>query len=370
MRKIFLIIILCVISISFLTVGGYAENEKGDSPHKAMWWEKLQGDTVQCQLCPFRCVIKEGKRGQCGIRKNIDGTLYTLNYGKIVAAHIDPIEKKPFFHVLPGKYAFSIAMAGCNLHCKYCQNWVISQSLPSQLDYTYRTPQEVVQAAKANNCDIIAYTYSEPTIFYEFMYDTAKLAKGEGLFNVMISSGFINEKPLRKLCKYMDAIKIDFKGYNKEFYRKIVSGRLEPVLNTLKVVKDEGVWLEVVNLVVPTLNDSSKDFRGLCEWVKDNLGSDVPIHFSRFTPMYKLGNLSPTPVKTLEKAVRIAKEAGIKYVYLGNVPSHRLENTYCPKCGELLIKRRGFIVMENNIVEGKCKFCGEDIPGLWNEAEE
>ena len=337
-----------------------------ESLKEAMWWENFGQDKVRCNLCPFRCVLSDSQSGQCGVRKNIRGKLFSLNYAKVVAAHIDPVEKKPVFHFLPGTGIFSIATAGCNLHCKYCQNWSISQRLPSEVEYVHMTPDDIVKSAKKNNCLSIAYTYTEPVVFYELMYETAQAARKEGLFNVMITSGFINEKPLRQLCKFMDVIKVDFKAYNNDFYREVVSGDLEPVLNTLKIIKDEGVWLELVNLVVPGLNDSEDDIRNLCLWIKDNLGEDVPLHFSRFHPTYRLTNLPSTPVATLQKAAGIAKKAGLKYVYIGNVPLHPMENTCCPRCSRVLVKRAGYQVMENNIIEGKCKFCGNKIPGIWS----
>ncbi len=367
MKKIFLG--LGFLITLFILVSFYFNCQSASSEflHKAMWWEEFGGGRVRCQLCPFRCILEDSEVGQCRVRKNIGGILYTLNYGKIVAAHIDPIEKKPVFHFLPGTGIFSIATAGCNLHCKYCQNWAISQRSPSEVEYTYMSPQKIVNLAKAYHCLSIAYTYSEPVVFYELVYDTAKLAKKEGLYNVMVTAGYINEEPLRELCKFMDVIKVDLKGYSKDFYRKVVFGDLDVVLKNLKLIKEEGVWLEVVNLVVPTLNDSEKDIRALCMWIKENLGDKVPLHFSRFYPMYKLTNLAPTPVETLEKAYKIAKEVGLKYVYIGNIPGHPYESTYCPKCGKVLIKRRGYQVLENNIVEGRCKFCGEEIPGIWEE---
>ena len=358
------ILVLVILLISMVYPVIYPKDEK---LHEALWWEKFSEEKIRCNLCPFRCILGDGQVGQCRVRKNISGVLYSLNYAKLVSANIDPVEKKPVFHFLPGSSIFSIATAGCNLHCKYCQNWTISQKSPDELNYMYMEPQDIVNKAKEYNSSSIAYTYSEPIIFYELMLDTAKLAHKEGLFNVMISAGFINEEPLRVLCQVMDVIKIDFKGYSEKFYKEVVFGELQTVLNTMKIIKEEGVWLEVVNLVVPTLNDSPQDIRSLCIWIKENLGKDTPIHFSRFHPMYKLKNLPPTPVKTLEKAFQIAKEVGLNYVYIGNVPSHPQENTYCPKCKEVVIKRVGYQILENNIAGGKCSFCGHSIPGIWQK---
>ena len=334
---------------------------------EAMWWNKYGQDAVRCELCPFRCILNPSQTGQCRVRRNTHGTLETLNYGKVVAAHVDPMEKKPVFHVLPGAKVFSIATAGCNLHCKYCQNWSISQRSPAQVDYVYMEPQDIVNAAKKYNCSAIAYTYTEPIIFYELVYETAKLARENGLINVMVTAGFINEKPLRKLCEVMDAIKVDFKAYDQDFYREIVFGDLSVVLQTLKIIKQEGVWLELVNLVVPTLNDDPAKIKELCEWINTHLGSQVPIHFSRFHPMYRLTNLPPTPVKTLETAASIARDAGLQFVYIGNVPLHSSENTYCPQCGKTVIKRVGYQVTEMSVNNGQCSFCKHDIPGIWEK---
>ena len=323
-----------------------------------------QGTYVRCQLCPKGCIISEGQRGDCRVRENRGGKLYAMNYGLPCAVNNDPIEKKPFFHFLPGTLAFSIATAGCNLHCQYCQNWTISQVPPEETQNLDAPPEVIVQAARSRSTSI-AYTYSEPTIFYEYMLDTARLGRAAGLRNVVISAGYINPEPLRRLCRAVDAIKIDLKGFNDDFYRNVCDATLEPVLEGLKIIREEGVHLEIVNLVVPTLNDSLDEMRALSRWVVDNLGPDVPLHFSRFYPMYKLTHLPPTPVETVAKAREIALEEGVWYAYVGNVPGHPGENTYCRHCGEVLIQRRGFTVLDNNIVDGKCRFCGAPIPGVW-----
>ena len=338
---------------------------QAEEEHEAMWYRQLPDKRVQCELCPFKCVLSESQTGQCGVRKNIGGKLYSLNYGKVVSANVDPVEKKPVFHFLPGTSIYSIATAGCNLHCKYCQNWTISQKRPDELRYRYMTPEDIVAEAKRYDCRSIAYTYSEPIVFYELAYETAKLARAQGLKNVMVTSGYINEEPLRQLCKVMDVIKVDFKAFDKDFYRNVVFGDLDTVLNTMKVIKEEGVWLEVVNLVVPTLNDSDDQIRGLCTWIKDNLGDDTPLHFSRFHPTYRLTNLPLTPVATLQRAYDIAKETGLKFVYIGNVARHPYESTYCPRCGRTLIRRAGYHILENNIENGACRFCKEPTPGIW-----
>ncbi len=332
---------------------------------EAMYYTTQSGNYVQCQLCPRRCVIPEGQRGLCEVRENRGGKLYTLVYGNPVAVHIDPIEKKPFNHFLPATSALSLATVGCNLDCAYCQNWTISQARPEEVASYDLPPEAVVELALEKGCESIAYTYTEPTVFYEYMLDTAKLARAKGIKNVVITAGFINPEPLRELCHAVDAIRVDLKGFNQDFYRKVVQGELGPVLETLKIIQEEGIHLEIINLVVPTLNDDEEEIRQMCRWILENLGPDVPLHFTRFYPMYRLKNLPPTPVETLERAREIALEEGLHYVYIGNVPGHPAGNTYCPKCGKLLIKRMGFYVVENHIVDGKCEYCGEPIPGVW-----
>ncbi|MFQ6044420.1 MAG: AmmeMemoRadiSam system radical SAM enzyme, partial [Candidatus Poribacteria bacterium] len=276
-------------------------------------------------------------------------------------------EKKPFFHYLPASLAFSISTAGCNFNCKYCQNWQISQRRPEQTNNVYLPPDEVVRKAKEYGCPSIAYTYAEPVVFYEYMLDTSIAAHKAGVKAVVVSAGYLQTEPLKRLCETVDAVKIDLKAYSDKFYREICSGTLQPVLDTLKTLKKVGVWYEIVDLVVPTLNDTEDEFGDLAKWVVDNLGVDVPLHFSRFYPMYQLKNLPPTPMEPLEQARNIAMEAGLRYVYLGNVrPDHEGNNTYCPECGDMAIQRKGFFVVQNNIVEGKCKKCGHEIPGIWS----
>ncbi len=332
---------------------------------EALYYQKLDKKITQCQLCPRRCLIPNGKRGFCGVRENREGILYTLSYAKPVAIHIDPIEKKPLFHFLPSTTAFSVATAGCNLKCKFCQNWEISQRLPEEIDYTYIEPADLVKKAKESGAKTLAYTYTEPTIFYEYMLETAKLARAQGIKNIMHSNGYINEEPLRQLAKYLDGANIDLKGFSNEYYSKIAEGTLQPVLAALKILKEEGVHLEITNLVLPGLNDAQDSIVKMCLWIKENLGPDTPVHFSRFFPMYKLLSLNPTPVETLERARQIALDCGLNYVYIGNVAGHAAENTYCPKCKKIVIERRGYFIVQNNIVDGKCKFCGEKIEGIW-----
>lgn len=323
------------------------------------------GKVVQCELCPNGCVLDVNQTSRCRTRINKDGRLYSLVYGKPCAVHVDPIEKKPFFHFLPGTKAFSIATAGCVLSCKFCQNWQISQVKPEETDTYDLPPDKVVNNARIYNCRSIAYTYTEPTAFYEYMFDTALKAKNSDIKNTMHSCGYINEKPLRKLCKYMDAADIDLKAFTEDFYDKICNGSLKYVLNSLIILKEEKVWLEITNLVIPTLNDEIKNINEMCRWIVKNLGSDVPLHFSRFFPHYKLTNLPPTPVETLKNARKTAMDAGLKFVYIGNV-RNEAENTYCPVCKKILIERAGYQIIKNNILNGKCKFCNTSISGIWS----
>jgi len=332
---------------------------------EARYYKKLPNQTIQCQLCPRKCRIGDVERGYCGVRENHQGTYYTLVYGNPCAIHIDPIEKKPFFHFLPQSSAFSLSTAGCNFACKFCQNWQLSQSRPEQTNNYDLPPEKIVQITKEKRCSIIAYTYGEPVVFYEYMLDICKLGRKVGIKNVIISNGYITQEPMEELCLYLDAVKIDLKAITNKFYQQICDGRLEPVLKTLKLLKKLGMWFEIVYLVIPTLNDKKEEFKELACWIKENLGIFVPVHFSRFYPQYLLTNLPPTPIKSLEEARNICLEIGLKYVYIGNVPGHSGENTYCHKCNKMLIHRMGYTIVENEIKSGKCRFCGEKIPGVW-----
>ncbi len=321
---------------------------------------------VQCRLCPRQCRIAPAKRGHCGVRINRDGTLYTLGYNNPVAVGPDPIEKKPFFHVLPGSCALSVAVSGCNMRCVFCQNWSISQSTPDQTSNYTLSPGDIVRLAREYGCPSVVFTYTEPTVFYEYMLEIAKEAKSAGLLVGMHSCGYINPAPLVELLDYMDFVNIDLKSFSPEFYRDISGGtELEHVLRTLRIVRQAGVHLEITALIIPTLNDSDAELRNMSSWIVDNLGEDVPVHFSRFHPQYKLKNLPATPLATLRKAYRIAGDAGLKYVYIGNVSGINEESTYCPSCSERVIHRVGYSVIDDNIVEGKCGFCSEPIKGVW-----
>jgi pyruvate formate lyase activating enzyme len=359
-------LVVAAVGIAGLAAQERATAERGlVEPVVASYWEPLPDKWVRCMLCPRTCVVPPGGRGYCEVRENRGGTYYTLVYGNPCAVHVDPIEKKPFFHFLPATTAFSVATAGCNLDCKFCQNWQISQARPEEL-YNYPlSPEELVEAAIRSGSRSIAYTYSEPTIFYEYMLATAKLAHERGLRNVCHSNGFINEEPLRELCQYLDAADIDLKGFTDEYYRDMTAGSLAPVLRTLEVLREEGVHLEITTLLVPGENDDPAELSAMCLWIRENLGPDTPLHFSRFHPQHRLQNLPPTPVESLEEARRIALESGLKYVYIGNVPGHEANSTYCPECGAIVIHRIGYSVDPCGLADGACSRCGTPIEGVW-----
>lgn len=334
-------------------------NRPGVKP--AMFWESIGDGKVRCNLCHRRCIIVPGAYGACGVRYNHNGTLYTLVYGLLTAANPDPIEKKPLMHFNPGSCVFSISTAGCNFYCRFCQNWVLSQSRRKQLFGEPYEPEEVVKLALSNGCQGISYTYNEPTIFYEFMYDTAKIAKKHGLFNTMVTNGYITPEAIRELAPYMDAITVDFKGGgNKEFYRKFM-GVIDPdlIFESLLEMKKAGWWIEITNLVVPIYGDKEEDIRRLARWIIDNLGDETPFHLLRFHPDYLMQDVPPTPIETLEKLAEVAIREGLKHVYLGNIWGHPLEHTYCPNCGELVVKRSGFYIVEWKLTNDfKCPRCG------------
>lgn len=331
-----------------------------------MHYQKLKNSIIKCELCPRTCTINLGKAGLCGVRKNIKGKLYSLVYGRPCAMHVDPIEKKPFYHFLLGSRAYSIATSGCNFFCDFCQNWQISQKrdngLESEESEEIVSPEKVVELAKQSGCKSISYTYTEPTIFYEYMLDIAKLAKKAGLKNTVVSNGYINEKPLRELCKVIDAANIDLKGFSEEFYKQSCKATLAPVLKSLKTLKEEGVWLEITNLIIPGRNDSPEMIEKMSAWIAKELGKDTPLHLSAFHPDYKLTDASPTPRATLEKAHNIAKKH-LDHVYLGNISGET--NTFCGKCGEIVIRRGMMHVNENNLKDGCCQKCGKAISGVW-----
>jgi pyruvate formate lyase activating enzyme len=344
---------------------------KDDAPSKPWKWSieafhyETEGKDVRCQLCPHQCYLSPGDRGVCRARVNIGGKLYSLSYGDPCSVNVDPIEKKPLFHFYPGSSIFSLAAAGCSFRCLNCQNWEISQRRPEDLEHAELFPEGVISQLKRRGLNLIAYTYSEPTSFYEYMYDTAKLGKEAGFKSVMISNGYINETPLLELARYIDGANINLKSFDNGIYKSLNGGTLEPVLNTFKTLHEEDVWFEMTTLVVPTYIDDKDMIKRMCAWILRELGPDYPLHFIRFFPRYKLDRLPPTPIETLEGFRDIAIKEGIHYVYIGNVPGHEGENSYCHNCKKLLIERNGYLLTQINIEHGKCKSCGTSIPGRW-----
>ena len=332
---------------------------------EAMFYELTGEDRLRCDLCRFHCLINNGARGICGVRENQNGTLYSLTYGKLCAEHIDPIEKKPLFHVLPGSKTYSIGMMGCNFHCHHCQNATISQVTGDTIiGGMVSTPQAVVQRAIDNNCPSISYTYTEPTTFYEFAYDTARLAKASGLRNIFVTNGYISKDALMAISPYLDAANIDLKGFSDGFYRDVVHARLSDVLDSIIEYRKLGIWIELTTVVIPGLNDSDTELQGIASFIMTNLGADTPWHITQFHPAYQLTNLARTPISTLQKARDIGLAAGLNYVYVGNVTGEMGESTYCPSCAGLLIKRSGFTIINNWTKNRACPACDEIIPGI------
>jgi len=344
---------------------------KDDAPKRPWKWSiegfhyASDGTTVQCQICPNRCLLEPGDRSVCRSRVNIGGKLYSLAYGDPCSVHVDPIEKKPLNHFYPTSLIFSIATTGCNFRCLNCQNWEISQKKPEEVRHIQLFPKDVVEKAKEKNIPSIAYTYSEPISFYEYMYDTAKLARAEGLKNVLVSNGYINRSPLINLCRYLDGANVNLKSFDDSIYRSLNGGTLRPVLNTFKTLHREGVWFEMTTLVVPTYVDKPEMIKRMCGWILKELGPNYPLHFLRFFPRYKLTRLPATPIATLEELREIALQEGVRYVYLGNVPGHLGTQTYCHNCHKIVIGRKGYFITEFNMKDGHCKFCGTPIPGRW-----
>ncbi len=322
---------------------------------------------VVCELCPRECRIPEGGAGDCRVRVNIDGKLRATTYGRPSAIHVDPMEKKPLYHFRPGSPVFSIATAGCNLHCLNCQNWQLSQRGGEEMEQIYHLdPPELISMAMAQGCESIAYTYSDPVVFYEYVHDSSELAHQSGLRNVFITAAYINQKPLHRLCRLLDASNTDLKAFDDRFYRETNGASLQPVLNALVTLREEGVWLEVTNLLIPTLNDDLAMIRRMAKWIRRELGEQTPLHFSRFQPQYRMRNLPATPTETLDRARREAMDAGLHYVYVGNVFGHEGNSTYCPTDGTLLIQRVGYHITEYNLTEdGRCPHCKQSIAGVW-----
>jgi pyruvate formate lyase activating enzyme len=341
------------------------QEQKGKYKRTAMFQEETARG-IMCRICPNECVLKEGELSKCNNRKVHKSVLYTLAYGNPCAVNVDPVEKKPLYHFFPGSRAYSFATAGCNLVCLNCQNWTISQTSPDKTRNYDLQPQQIIEECIKNKCKSIAYTYSEPTTFYEYVYETAVLARKAGIKNIIKSNGYINAEPLKKLCGYIDAANIDLKAFSESTYLKLSGGKLQPVLDSLKLYKEMGIWLEITNLVVPTWTDKPEEIRIMCRWLSSNGFNNTPIHFSRFYPIHKLEQLPPTPVEILNRAARIASEEGLEYVYTGNVPGNEISDTKCPKCRSTLIERVGFRIVSNMIKEGRCNKCGTVIEGIWN----
>ena len=334
---------------------------------EAEFYQSLDDGKVRCALCRRRCLISPGKRGICGVRENRGGKLYSLVYGQLIVQHIDPIEKKPLFHFLPGSLAYSIATVGCNFRCLHCQNYDISQypRFHQSIIGEKTTPREVVEKARAAQCQSISYTYTEPTVFMEFAGDTAKLAKSFGLRNNFVTNGYITPEAMEHMKGYLDAANVDLKSFRDEFYKKICGARLKPVLETLKLMKKNNLWVEVTTLIIPTLNDSEEELNDIAQFIAKELGQEVPWHVTQFYPTHEMSHLPRTPVETLRKAREIGKNIGLHYVYCGNVPGDAGENTFCYNCGSLLIRRLGFQITENRMIEGCCPDCGTAQEGVW-----
>lgn len=349
---------------------------KKDAPSKPWKWSieafdySTDGKNVQCRICPNRCFLTPGDRSICRSKANIDGKLYSLAYGSVCSKNVDPIEKKPLNHFYPETSVFSIAAAGCNFRCLNCQNWEISQKKPEEVTSSELFPEQVVAEAIKRGCPSIAYTYSEPITFYEYMFESSKLAREKGLKNVLVSNGYINRDPLLKLTRYIDGANINLKSFDEQIYRSLNGGSLQPVLETFRTLHQEGVWFEMTTLIVPTYVDNPEMIRRMCGWILKELGPDHPLHLLRFFPQHKLTRLPPTPIATLQNLREIALEEGIRYVYLGNAPGHPGSHTYCHQCKKMIIERQGYRLDRSNMEGGRCKFCNTEIPGRWENAPE
>jgi len=322
--------------------------------------------TVRCEICPKYCVIRPGESGDCRIRVNVDGKLLAVTYGFPSAVHVDPIEKKPLNHFLPGSFSLSIATVGCNLHCKNCQNWDISQRNPEDASAAFLPPGAIPALAERNGCRSVSYTYTDPVVYYEYALDSCEACRKAGLKNVLVTAGYINEKPMRELYRLVDATNIDLKSMSEAFYRDVCGGTLKPVLNCLVGAKSMGVLVEVTSLLIPGMNDSDEELTSLCRWVRENMGWETPLHFSRFFPSYRMRHLPPTPERTLKRARDIALAAGLKYVYVGNIMVPGAGDTLCPSCGKAVVSRAGYSILKNTVSGGYCPDCGEEVYGVWN----
>ncbi len=337
--------------------------------HPAMLWERLSDGRARCHLCAFRCILRPGTRGVCRVRENRDGELVTMVYGRAVAAEIDPIEKKPLFHFLPGTTAYSIATAGCNLRCRFCQNWRISQVVrDAQLILGEQlSPAQVAAKARSAGCASIAYTYTEPTIFFEYAYDTARLAKEAGIRNVFVTNGYETAEAIQTIAPYLDAANVDLKSFSDTYYRRVCGARLQPVLDTLRLMRRSGIWVEVTTLLLDGMNDSDDELRAIAAFVAGELGPDTPWHVSRCFPAYRMELHPVTPIASVQRALDIGRESGLRYAYAGNLPaSEGGENTTCPACGQMVIERAGVWLRRNELRDGACPHCGTAIAGVWN----
>ncbi len=332
---------------------------------EAKYYTRLERSRVRCDLCYRKCIITEYRTGFCRVRENVGGKLYSLVYGHAAGLQTDPIEMEPMYHMLPGHNNLCVFTASCNFRCKHCHNWHISQRGPAQITPRKYSAQDIVNIAKRRGCRSISHSINEPTVFFEYMYDIARAARDEGLLTLFHTNGYISPEPLRDVLKYMNGVTVDLKAFDEGFYNDISSASLKPVLDTLKIIRQENVHLEIVNLIIPTLNDSVEEIDKMSKWINKNIGSDIPLHFNRFSPTYQLTNLSPTPVSTLEAAADKARQNGLRYVYIGNVPGHDHYSTYCPGCEKLLISRTHFSVLSNELKNGRCSGCGLEIYGIW-----
>jgi pyruvate formate lyase activating enzyme len=334
-------------------------------PVPSPWFTRLEGTDIRCTLCPKQCELATGGRSLCRVRENRNGILYSLAHGNPALVQEDPIERNPFYHVLPASRVLSISTAGCNLACKFCEVWDVAQVAPEDIFANDLPPEDVITHAQASGVRAISYAFGEPVVFYEYMADIAALAKKAGLLNLVQTAGYIQPEPLKALSGILDAVNIDLKSFDPNFYRDVVGGELEPVLRTLQMLREASVHIEITNLVIPTLNDDSETIRNMCNWIINELGEDVPLHFARFYPLYKLSALPRTPVSTLDQARTIALDAGLQFVYIAKVIGHEGENTFCPACKEMLIKRVGFVIEAVQLENGRCNYCGTPIPGRW-----
>ncbi|NOR25633.1 MAG: AmmeMemoRadiSam system radical SAM enzyme [Desulforhopalus sp.] len=367
-RRLFLRGSLFATAAFCLGCEGRSAEAKTESWHReARFYEKRAEGRVNCRLCFRKCVIRQGGRGFCRNRENRDGILYSLVYGRPAALQLDPIEKEPMFHNLPGTTILCTGTASCNFRCKFCHNWHLSQRTFEELEPYSRkmSPEDIVDRVIKREAGL-SFTYNEPTVFFEFMYDIARLGREKGLNTIFHTNGGMQAEPMKALLLQMKGVTVDLKGFTADYYKDVSFASMTPVLNTLKLIKQEGKWLEIVNLLVPTLNDDMKLIHEMCVWIRENLGPEVPVHFSRFFPAYKMKHLPPTPVKTLEKARKTAIAEGIKFVYIGNVPGHKYNSTFCPECGKKIISRIHFSVRSVKLKNGRCKYCNYPVPGIWD----